>query len=40
VTDADKDDLPKVLFVGDSITRGYFGRQSELCSPDDIQMCI
>ena len=25
VTDADKDDLPKVLFVGDSITRGYFG---------------
>jgi hypothetical protein len=25
VTDADKDDLPRVLFVGDSITRGYFG---------------
>lgn len=25
VTDADKDELPKVLFVGDSITRGYFG---------------
>jgi len=25
VTDADKEDLPKVLFVGDSITRGYFG---------------
>jgi hypothetical protein len=23
VTDADKDDLPRVLFVGDSITRGY-----------------
>lgn len=25
VTDADREDLPKVLFVGDSITRGYFG---------------
>ena len=25
VTDADKHDLPRVLFVGDSITRGYFG---------------
>jgi hypothetical protein len=25
VTDADKDDLPRVLLVGDSITRGYFG---------------
>lgn len=25
VTDADKEDLPRVLFVGDSITRGYFG---------------
>ena len=25
VTDADKDDLPRVLPVGDSITRGYFG---------------
>ncbi len=25
VTNADKDDLPRVLFVGDSITRGYFG---------------
>jgi lysophospholipase L1-like esterase len=25
VTDADKDELPRVLFVGDSITRGYFG---------------
>ena len=25
VTDADKDDLPRVLFVGDSITIGYFG---------------
>jgi len=25
VTAADKDDLPRVLFVGDSITRGYFG---------------
>ncbi len=25
ITDADKDDLPRVLFVGDSITRGYFG---------------
>ncbi len=24
VTDADKDDLPRVLFIGDSITRGYF----------------
>ncbi len=24
VTDADKDDLPRVLLVGDSITRGYF----------------
>ena len=26
VTDANKDDLPRVLFVGDSIVRGYFGR--------------
>jgi len=25
VTDADKSDLPRVLLVGDSITRGYFG---------------
>ena len=25
VTDADKNDLPRVLLVGDSITRGYFG---------------
>jgi hypothetical protein len=25
VTDADKADLPRVLLVGDSITRGYFG---------------
>ena len=25
VTDADKNDRPRVLFVGDSITRGYFG---------------
>lgn len=25
VTDADKEDLPRVLLVGDSITRGYFG---------------
>lgn len=25
VTDADKDNLPRVLLVGDSITRGYFG---------------
>ncbi|QDT03955.1 hypothetical protein K227x_23410 [Rubripirellula lacrimiformis] len=25
VTDADKDKLPRVLLVGDSITRGYFG---------------
>ncbi len=25
VTDADKDDLPRALLVGDSITRGYFG---------------
>lgn len=25
VTDADKEELPRVLFVGDSITRGYFG---------------
>lgn len=24
VTDADKDDLPRVLLIGDSITRGYF----------------
>jgi hypothetical protein len=24
VTDADKNDLPRVLFIGDSITRGYF----------------
>jgi len=25
VTDADKADLPRVLLIGDSITRGYFG---------------
>ncbi|MGB4707490.1 MAG: SGNH/GDSL hydrolase family protein [Fuerstiella sp.] len=25
ITDADKDHLPRVLLVGDSITRGYFG---------------
>lgn len=25
VTDADKDELPRVLLVGDSIARGYFG---------------
>ncbi|MCA8986529.1 MAG: SGNH/GDSL hydrolase family protein [Planctomycetaceae bacterium] len=25
VTDAEKSELPRVLFVGDSITRGYFG---------------
>lgn len=25
VTDADKSDLPRVLLIGDSITRGYFG---------------
>ena len=25
VTDADKTDLPRVLLIGDSITRGYFG---------------
>jgi hypothetical protein len=25
VTDADKDGLPRVLLIGDSITRGYFG---------------
>ena len=25
VTDADKDELPRVLLIGDSITRGYFG---------------
>lgn len=25
VTDADKEDLPRALLVGDSITRGYFG---------------
>lgn len=25
VTDADKDEIPRVLLVGDSITRGYFG---------------
>jgi hypothetical protein len=24
VTDADKSDLPRVLLIGDSITRGYF----------------
>lgn len=29
VTDADKDDLPRVLLVGDSITRGYFGSVEE-----------
>lgn len=26
VTDANKDDLPRILFVGDSITRGYFSK--------------
>ncbi|WP_437231019.1 SGNH/GDSL hydrolase family protein [Planctomicrobium sp. SH661] len=25
ITDADKEELPRVLLVGDSITRGYFG---------------
>ena len=25
VTDAEKEDLPRVLLIGDSITRGYFG---------------
>jgi len=25
VTDANQDELPRILFVGDSITRGYFG---------------
>jgi lysophospholipase L1-like esterase len=25
VTDADNDDLPRVLLIGDSITKGYFG---------------
>lgn len=30
VTDADKDDLPRVLLVGDSITRGYFGDVEKL----------
>jgi hypothetical protein len=25
ITDADKTDLPRVLLIGDSITRGYFG---------------
>jgi hypothetical protein len=25
ITNADKDDLPRVLLIGDSITRGYFG---------------
>ena len=29
VTDADKDDLPRVLLIGDSITRGYFGEVEE-----------
>lgn len=30
VTDANKDDLPRVLLVGDSITRGYFGETEKL----------
>jgi len=30
VTDADKDELPRVLLVGDSITRGYFGNTEKL----------
>lgn len=30
VTDANKDDLPRVLLVGDSITRGYFGGTEKL----------
>jgi hypothetical protein len=30
VTDADKDDLPRVLLIGDSITRGYF-KDVETC---------
>ena len=29
VTDADKDDLPRVLLIGDSITRGYFSEVEE-----------
>jgi lysophospholipase L1-like esterase len=30
VTDADKDDLPRVLLIGDSITKGYFGEVEKL----------
>jgi len=30
VTDTNKDDLPRVLLVGDSITRGYFGGTEKL----------
>ena len=30
VTDADKEDLPRVLLIGDSITRGYFGEVEKL----------
>ncbi len=36
VTNADKNDLPRVLFVGDSITRGYFGAaEKELAGKAD-----
>jgi len=30
ITDADKIDLPRVLLIGDSITRGYFGEVEKL----------
>jgi len=30
ITNADQDDLPRVLFVGDSITQGYFGPTEKL----------
>ena len=47
VTDADKDDLPRVLLIGDSITRGYFSDvekrlagQGILCSAHDFQVCL
>lgn len=30
ITNANKDDLPRVLFIGDSITQGYFGAVEKL----------
>ena len=45
VTDADKSDLPRVLLIGDSITRGYFdGVEKPLAgkayfAADNLEVC-